>query len=383
MATLSSAHFVDSDISGTASGGDSWQSEQDSDATFYNVPFDGGDENNKIAIGSSIETPAFIFANDTDCVALWDFDTWATLADDDIGGNTLTKQSLVEGTSDESVDYKQGTGCVNLIKTSDYLDITDANLDSGFPFKSGDTTKIISVTAWVKIDVLDDASTYFAKYRTDNKRSFSLGIYEDGGTMRFAARQGHTNGTTWDWLVDDQVTVGINKWYHVGFTYTDSTRAWKFRIWDEDAATAYSSSGTAAEQIWVDSAPLYIGRFGNGGQYDGKIDQVAVFKDILTNDEIDLIRTSEYPQKTGYCTSITYDDASTGDITYVLDAGSTQFVDDDDITDTTNSIVVNGTPSETTGVLTQDRTTAYLQDWAHLEGQSVAILDNGVVVTGR
>jgi hypothetical protein len=375
MATLSSAHFVDSDISGTASGGDSWQSNQSTDAVFYSVAFDGGDENNPIEKGDGIENYVYDFANDT----------WATIGTDDKGGNDLGTNSMTEGTNLETTDYKRGTACVNLVATSDFMNITDTNLDSGFPLKSGESNSDISVSAWVKYDVLGNYDVVLAKYDLSDKRSFAVSISDDTspGTYRFRASIGHTNGTLFEVLTDSNVAVIAGRWYHVGFTFNDSTRAWKFRIYDDNASTAYSDSGTATNNISITTAPVTIGRWTTGGYFDGKIDQISVFSDILTNDEIDLIRTGYFPQDTGTCVNITYDDSSTGTITYALDSGSTQFSNNQIIQGGGNTVTINGTPATATSPLTQDRTTAFLQDWAHLEGQSVAILDNGVVVTGR
>jgi len=83
--------------------------------------------------------------------------------------------------------------------------------------------------------------------------------------------------------------------------------------------------------------------------------------------------------KAGWCYTITYDDAATGTITYLLDSGSDQFEDDDTITGGGNTVDVNGTPAEITSTITQDRTTAHPQARHHLEGQSVSIVADGAV----
>ncbi len=87
------------------------------------------------------------FSGDSNCVALWSFDKGA-LTTDSIGDNTLTDNNTV-GT--DAVDYKEGDQCASFKKTdSEFFSITDANLDNGFPLKTGDTTKKISGALWFK-----------------------------------------------------------------------------------------------------------------------------------------------------------------------------------------------------------------------------------------
>ena len=83
--------------------------------------------------------------------------------------------------------------------------------------------------------------------------------------------------------------------------------------------------------------------------------------------------------KTGFCYSITYSTASTGTIVYLLTDDSEQFSDDETITGGGNTIVIDGTPAETTSPLTQSRTTAMPQDYSHLEGQTVDVVQDGVI----
>ncbi len=80
--------------------------------------------------------------------ALWSLDNGA-LTTDSIGTNTLTDNNTV-GT--DTVNYKEGDASADFESSnSEYLSITDANLDSGFPLKSGESGTF-SVTFWYKAE---------------------------------------------------------------------------------------------------------------------------------------------------------------------------------------------------------------------------------------
>ena len=87
------------------------------------------------------------FTGDVNCVALWNFESGA-LTTDSIGTNTLTDNNTV-GTN--ASDFKEGAACADLTRAnSEYFSITDADLDAGFPLKSDDSNKKISVCFWFK-----------------------------------------------------------------------------------------------------------------------------------------------------------------------------------------------------------------------------------------
>jgi hypothetical protein len=82
------------------------------------------------------------FSAEDSVKALWRFESGA-LGTDSKGTNTLTPQN---SPTEDTADYKEGACSVSLLNTSSqYLLITDANLNAGFPFKSGDTTKLMSM----------------------------------------------------------------------------------------------------------------------------------------------------------------------------------------------------------------------------------------------
>jgi hypothetical protein len=235
------------------------------------------------------------FTNDSNCVALWRFES-GTLTTDSIGGNTLTNVNAV---SNNTSSYKEGSACAEFAggATQQHLKILDADLDSGFPLKSGDTTKKISVCAWFKSDT-STFETVFSSRDYDNLNSFSFTFH---GTHNLAI--GYNNGADSE-VLSSGTTINTGTWYHVGFTFDNADKSWKLIVWnDSTGSKVIDASGTATNNISATTAPFAIGCLFNSGAlsqgFDGLIDEVVVFKDILTESEIDAIRGGTYSVAAG------------------------------------------------------------------------------------
>ena len=89
--------------------------------------------------------------------------------------------------------------------------------------------------------------------------------------------------------------VGV--WYHVGITFKQSDGSYTIRVWDDTNNQLYTGSGNFANYATmnVSDAILGIGSRSDGsGYFDGLIDEMVVFKRILTTSEIDDIRNGVY-----------------------------------------------------------------------------------------
>jgi len=229
------------------------------------------------------------FAADSNCVAVWNLESGA-LGVDSKGGNTLTNTGVVANSS----LYKQGAASGDFeLSESDYMSITDAALDAGFPLKLGDSNKQISACGWFLPESLPPATTYIAaKYSTsDNKRSVAFTVSSTG---QFRLAIGHTNGTAFESATMDTLTMVAGNWYHWAFTYDDATRAYRIRC-RRDGQPAVELAGNFTNQVSVTDSPFTLGAYGSGlGFSDGLIDEVVVFKDILSATEIDQIYAGTY-----------------------------------------------------------------------------------------
>ena len=237
------------------------------------------------------------FSGDANCKALYRFESGA-LGTDSKGNNTL---SLANTPVANTTDYREGTSSVDLESSDqDFLYIHDSNLDSGFPLKYGDTNKKISITGWFKLESDTGAKEeIFVKFDgTNNKRS--LRVYLSPSTLCFGI--GYSNGTSYE-TICQTATVSIGVWYHFGFTFQDSDRSYRMYLWNASSnSLVENTTGNTTNNISITDAPVCIGALCEGTAspptpfqfFDGLIDEVVIFNDILSTSEIDQIRNGCY-----------------------------------------------------------------------------------------
>jgi len=232
------------------------------------------------------------FSGDSNCVALYNLESGA-LTTDSKGSNTLTDVNTVAA---NTTQYKQGAASADFETSStERLYRTDANLSTDFPFKSGQSNNLMSVCFWAQFEAVTTGATYLVcKYAAlDNQRSWAIKQYSSGNIL---ASFGYGTSSYTDIEVPDLV-CNVGGWYHFGFTYNNTNGAYWLRVYDEDADTVYELTGTFANYstFTVGAAAFTLGSRSDGsGYHDGELDEVVVFNDILTADEIDDIRNGVY-----------------------------------------------------------------------------------------
>lgn len=223
------------------------------------------------------------FSEDSNCVALYQFEP-ENLTADSRSTNVLTNYG---GTSEE-VDYKEGSGCARLIRSeSDYLMRTDADLTSDFPFKVGTSNNTVSICCWVKFSTLNDAAHLVSKYSGNNSwRSFAL-LYKNSSN--------NINARINTDYFEHESSIQTDRWYHIGMAL-DNGNLLLIRIWDDVAQSILGTDlSTIPASNVAEAAPLIIGNEYEGdNKFDGLIDEVVIFNDLLTADEIDQIRQGTY-----------------------------------------------------------------------------------------
>lgn len=243
----------------------------------------------------SVSYAANDFSADANCCAFWGFEDGA-LTTDSIGTNTLsTGNSPVADT----VNYKEGAASVDLEKDdTDYLYITDGDLDAGYPHKSGDTNKKISICFWIKFETIPAsyASNIYYKGIGLNKNSFRIRALYSGGNVTFNLSIGIRAGLTCE-SVDHGTAISADVWYHVGMTHQDSDKYYKMRIWDDNASALLGGAevtGNFTNSMNIENGDLYLSSTTSNYEFDGLIDEMVVFNDILSSAEIDQIRAGTY-----------------------------------------------------------------------------------------
>ncbi len=231
------------------------------------------------------------FALDPNCVALYNFETTATLVNDSKGTNTLTNVNTVV---EDAVNFKQGIGSANIeAGNSEYFTIADAALDAGFPWKSDDAIKRGSVCVWIKLET-QTTDGIFSKWGTAGNRSITLYHAPNGATAQINL-QISTDGTATEVLGTHASLLDLATWYHITASFDDTTRAWAIRVRDTNGAVVGTDlTGTSTGNIYVGNVAVYIGSVVTTNLFDGLMDEMVIFKDIITADEATAIAKGIY-----------------------------------------------------------------------------------------
>jgi len=233
------------------------------------------------------------FSEDDNCVSLYRFESGA-LETDSKGSNTLSPSG---DPAEDTTNFKEGSCAVSL-DGNDTEYRFDSNLPSDFPFKNSTTNRLLSACLWFRPTTIPGSGNYDAilsKFEEAlNGRSFRLSMHDSDLWLV----TGYNSGATAEYNKIMDITEA-SRWYHAGLTLNGDTGAWVTRIWDDVAETANTYSGTLANTpVSCDIGPLSIGSMFNNNSptnwFIGQIDEVVIFKDILTEAEIDQIREGTY-----------------------------------------------------------------------------------------
>ena len=325
----------DYEFTGTATGGSELTLEDSLIGTIYKVAFDNGDESNPLVSGMLLEeyggaVSENYFLGDTHCVALWKLDD-GVLTVDDVGGNTLVNTSVVN----DAADYKEGNAC-GVWDTGRRLVIDDADLDAGFPLKDGAGNDQISIAFWTKINAHRHLGVFFSKWASvAGDRSIMVTENLVGAVYNVTLYVGHTGGTGTEIISYAGKALDVDTWYHIGVTYDVATKAYRIRVYDADADTVSEGTGNSTNSMSTGDYRVGLGVYGpTSGTLEAKIDEMVIFNDLLTADEIDEIRSGTYNEGAPASTApvllaITYLTSSTGYLWYLVDAVTGPFNNND------------------------------------------------------
>jgi hypothetical protein len=236
------------------------------------------------------------FLNDSDCVALYKFEE-NTL--DSKGNNDLTNDGVsVSHTAKEllhSADFEYSQ--------TDWADIANANLDAGFPGKSGEAFVALSIAVWVNFESLGpDGVICGIWHSTNNERNWVLKHdYVSASDSKFQFLKGYNAGANFETHNHDYATVAVSVWYHVEYSYLESSKASRLGVWD-DTAGAYRQvlgsnfdTQTFNQTTNVEAAVFRVGAYGQAANYwDGLIDELVICKDVKTDAEFLAIKNGTY-----------------------------------------------------------------------------------------
>jgi hypothetical protein len=201
------------------------------------------------------------FSGDGNAVARWRLDNGA-LTTDSIGTNTLSNPNSVVA---DTVNYQEGDASGDFESSNNqYLEITDLALASNFPLKSGGSGTF-STTVWYKPESLANYRNIVAKMDFAGGKT-TWQIRDNNGKLEVYV--GRVEGPGYQLLVGQAGIFSVGTWYHIGFTFNNSDRTWKIRVYDDSEAgdplgegtgVVVNTSGTAAYTMTVLDAPFTIG----------------------------------------------------------------------------------------------------------------------------
>jgi len=194
--------------------------------------------------------------------ALWRFEPGSLLIDS-IGNNDLSGTSPDSDTS----DYKEGSGCADFEDDSGhYVSRADADLDSGFPCKSGETNDDFSIAFWFKPE-------------SHAKRQYVVGKWAFGATGGWAVKLETTQKIRFSWWrtdgnlthVDHASVLSDGAWYHIGVGFENTNHDYIIAIHDEDGnVVGTHKTGSSWAAMGIDSAPFKVGY-----DTDARLDEIV------------------------------------------------------------------------------------------------------------
>lgn len=219
---------------------------------------------------------------DLNCVALYNMLSGALITDSK-GGNTLTNNNGVT----ECTALKENLGCAAFDTTvPQFFYRNDADLDSGFPMKNGESNLSFSVCFWMNL------TSFVGGYTAIIGKGAGFISIQNTGRLRIFLSGGSVGA-------GDFQEISLGKLYHIGVTFDGNNGpnfAYRFRVWDDEAGvnlTDYAGTTTypsVASAYWF----LIGDTQWSSSEFDGQMAEVAIFNDILTPDEIDQIRQGIY-----------------------------------------------------------------------------------------
>jgi hypothetical protein len=164
--------------------------------------------------------------------------------------------------------------------------ITDANLPTGFPLKSGETNRELTAIIWFELDSLGNAQYLLSKYSTDSRRSLGI-LVRSLNTLQI--NHGKTSGAAYD--VDFHgTTLSADTRYAVAYSL-DASNNYRMRLYNLDTAAHIGTdlTGTWDDQISISTADLYVGgRMGSSDTLDGTV-EAWIFDAELSTADMDAV----------------------------------------------------------------------------------------------
>ncbi len=227
------------------------------------------------------------FSQDSRIIEVWRFENNLNA---EKNGNHLTASA--GGVGYYSTSPLEGSYSLDLeADNNQWAYRNDADLSDGFPLKSGDTNKKITIFFRTKPESVISGGQLVLGKAADNKYCFTLGFSSYYGMYLF---WGYNNGTATE-VWSNIRSVSANTVYHIALLIDGVAKTAKLRVYTGGTATNYTR--TFSYELSVTDAAWVIGNnayYNTSIDYDGLIDEVVVANVLLSDDELDLIYAGNY-----------------------------------------------------------------------------------------
>jgi hypothetical protein len=206
-------------------------------------------------------SPAMSAGLRTSLVAYWKLDEASGNRADSAGANTLTDTNTVLAATG-----KVGNGADFELDTSEALTITD-----NAALSTGDIA--FAVALWMKAETLSGSMNLLAKYAGAGQAEYALQTFD--GSLFWSVSIDGTNFVT----VSSSVTLSTGVWYYVVGWHDPTANTINVQVNNGAVDSVAHATG-----IRDGTGTFALGRLGSAasGYYDGMLDEVGVWKKLLS-----------------------------------------------------------------------------------------------------
>lgn len=232
-----------------------------------------------------------------DVVAAWLFEASPGILKDSKSIQPDLTASASPPTAD-TTNQMEGAQCASFAAASQqYYTITNANLITGFPLKSGDTGGKVTINCWARPTTVDanKRRIWGKSNTTGNQRSLCL--YHNSTALYLAYSPTGTAFTE----ISLRAALVANQKYFISISIDISNLFYWARIYDVTAGTWISKAGTITG-LFLSTADWRLGSDDNPSTllcFDGQIDEMVVWKSRLHNSEALAAKGGTYPVAAG------------------------------------------------------------------------------------
>ena len=189
-----------------------------------------------------------------------------------------------------STSQSNNTVSLNAVVTNYVLDLNGSNEAAYVADDPAFETTDFSIQAWVDPSSLPSSGNQ--AWFVNKNRVYRMGLDNNGGTTKIFAQ--HRSGGTYDpgTIQGSTLSDASGGWYHVVFTFDDSSNRLRLYINGNEVAEEPYSGSTVNQ-----NSEFSIGRRHdtNAGYYHGKIDEVAYWNTELSANAISALYNSGTP----------------------------------------------------------------------------------------